>query len=222
MTLLVLRPQPGADKTARLARDAGFDVRVYPLFAVASRDWIGPPPEAIDALLLTSANALRHGGPGVHRYRDLPTFVIGDATAAEARDAGFTQVMRGASFVGRLVLEIAAQGYRRLLHLGGANTIAYDPGSLQVARIAVYAAEKIGDSDALRALAEPGMTVLVHSPRAGRRLAALLPPPARHTLHLIAISPAALSDCGTGWASLQAAPTPDDQAMLALAARLCK
>jgi len=218
----VLRPQPGAGRTARRAQTMGFDVAAYPLFAIEPRAWIGPPVDAIDALLLTSANALRHGGAQMARYREVPAFVIGDATAEAARNAGFTHVIRGASFVDRLVRDIAARGVRRLLHLAGEKVAPYDAAGLDVTRITVYAAETRGDGEALRALMAAGDIALVHSARAGRRLAQLTPPSRRRHLHVIAISAAAGIGCGEGWASLQAAGTPDDEAMLALARALCK
>ena len=60
--LFVLRSQPGCDATVRTARDLGLDAHGYPLFAVRPLDWQAPPVENFDALLIGSANALRHGG----------------------------------------------------------------------------------------------------------------------------------------------------------------
>ena len=39
--------------------------------------------------MLTSANAIRHGGAGLERLRSLPVHAVGEATAAAAREAGF-------------------------------------------------------------------------------------------------------------------------------------
>ena len=46
-------------------------------------------PNEYDALLLTSANALRHGGTGLEQLQSLPAYAVGNATAAAAREAGF-------------------------------------------------------------------------------------------------------------------------------------
>ena len=77
-----------------------------------------------------------------------------------------------------------------------------------------------------RAVAQPdlgdigGGVVLIHSPRAGRRLAELVE--ARRSIVIAAISPAAATACGSGWRSIQYASAPNDSALLALAARLCE
>jgi uroporphyrinogen-III synthase len=74
----------------------------------------------------------------------------------------------------------------------------------------------------LIAAAAPGTILLVHSPRAGERLAAHLPADRRASLHVVAISANALAACGEGWASGQAPAAPTDDEMLALARRLCE
>jgi uroporphyrinogen-III synthase len=60
---------------------------------------------------------------------------------------------------------------------------------------------------------------LVHSPAAGRRLAAIT---ARERIRIAAISPAAAAACGPGWARCEAASQPSDAALLGLAAKLCE
>jgi uroporphyrinogen-III synthase len=61
--------------------------------------------------------------------------------------------------------------------------------------------------------------VLVHSPRAGRRLAELVE--SRGSIAIAAISKAAADAAGSGWAEIAIADQPSDEALLALAARLC-
>ena len=63
------------------------------------------------------------------------------------------------------------------------------------------------------------IVALVHSPRAGRRLAELVQD--RQRTAIAAISKSAAEAVGEGWASVEAADKPDDEALLALAARLC-
>ena len=62
--VLVLRPEPGAGETAARARALGLEPIVAPLFAVRPIAWAAPDPAAYDAVMLTSANAARHGGDG--------------------------------------------------------------------------------------------------------------------------------------------------------------
>ncbi|MEJ7925916.1 uroporphyrinogen-III synthase [Sphingobium sp. AN641] len=220
--LLVVRPQPGAAATAARAAAIGLECACYPLFAVAPLDWMPSPPQDHDALLLTSAHGVTQAGDALARYHGLPSYAVGARTAAALEAAGFGNVVAGDSDGAAILRRIAMDGHRRLLHIAGADSAPFDAGSLSITRVAVYAAREAGDAAGLAALVAPGMVALVHSPRAGQRLAALLPEAVRASLHLVAISPAALRAASHGWASAVAASRPDDDAMLALAARLCK
>ena len=64
-----------------------------------------------------------------------------------------------------------------------------------------------------------GTVALIHSPRAGRRLAELIED--RSSIAIAAISSAAAEAAGTGWETVEAAEDPTDDALLALAERLC-
>src|SRR3546814_6954890 len=77
--------------------------------------WDAPDPAEFDAIMLTSANALLHGGPQLDRFKHLPAFAVGEATGEAAREAGFTVAAAGRSDVNALVKIVAAQGYRRIL-----------------------------------------------------------------------------------------------------------
>ncbi|HEY0269506.1 MAG TPA: uroporphyrinogen-III synthase, partial [Sphingomonas sp.] len=59
--LLVLRPEPGASATVAAAQAMGLEAIAAPLLTVRPLGWSLPddPPEAV---LMTSANAARHGG----------------------------------------------------------------------------------------------------------------------------------------------------------------
>ena len=63
--LLLLRPEPGLSASAERARALGLEVIACPLFAIEPVEWEAPDPADYDALLLTSANAVRHGGHGL-------------------------------------------------------------------------------------------------------------------------------------------------------------
>ncbi|HKY81815.1 MAG TPA: uroporphyrinogen-III synthase, partial [Sphingobium sp.] len=134
---------------------------------------------------------------------------------------GFANIMAGDQGGSAIANRISADGHRRVLHLGGTTVAPIDSGPLSIERIAVYtmAAKK---EVPLAPLLEPGAILLVHSPRAGRRIAELIAPDRRSALHVVAISAAALAACGAGWASGEAPDRPDDERMLALAVRLCE
>lgn len=221
-SVLILRPEPGASQTAGRARALGLDPIVYPLFQVEPRAWTGPDPASVDALLFTSANAARHGGAGLARYRALPSFAVGAATERAVRAAGFAEVISGRSNAQDIAREIARRGHSRLLHIAGRDVRAFDAGLLRVTRVEAYESVAIGDMPGLAAARRDAAVALVHSVRTVRRLAAFIPLPDRASLAIVAISRAAAEAAGVGWARVCAVDSPDDNAMLALAARLCK
>lgn len=216
--LLILRPQPGADETAARARALGLEPVVAPLFAVRPLAWEPPDPAAFDAVLLTSANAAREAGPALARFTDLPCWAVGEATAAAAREAGFTDVRTGAGDGTALVQAAAEAGISRVLHLHGREHVPLAWPGLGVESRAVYAAEAAVElPDAAR---RPGTAVaLVHSPRAGARFAALAEE--KRSIAIAAISRAAAAAAGNGWAEVAVAAAPRDEALLELAVKLC-
>ena len=219
--VVILRPQPGADATAARARALGLVPVLYPLFAVEPLAWMPPDPAAFDALLLTSANAARHAGPMLAVYLDLPVFAVGEATARAAAEQGFATIQVCGPDVQATARTIAQTGYRAVLHLRGTETRPFDPGALAVSAIATYRAAPLGDETGLAAALLPRSVALVHSPRAGARLAELVSPERRQDITLAAISPTTLDACGMGWNQKHAAEAPNDAAVLAMALQIC-
>lgn len=211
--LIVLRPEPGASATVEQARAMGLEAVALPLFEVRPLPWELPDAAGFDGLLLTSANAVRHGGAGLHKLRRLPAYAVGEATAEAARKAGFDVAATGDAGIERLMSAI--EPGLKLLHLCGADRRG--PGAVpqQVTAIPVYRAEAVAAdlSDAA------GAIVLIHSPRAARRLAKLAADKA--SIAIAAISATAADAAGTGWEQVTIADRPSDAALLALAARLC-
>jgi uroporphyrinogen-III synthase len=208
--LIVIRPEPGASRTAARAMAMGLDVRLVPLFTVVPVDWTAPDPAAFDALILTSANAVRHGGEELHRLKGLPVHAVGDATASLARAAGFELATVGME--GSRQMRLPPE--ERLLHLAGRDHLPI--GAART--IIVYESRAREQPDDIAGLVD--CVVAVHSPRAGRRLAELVDQ--RSRIMIAAISPAAAEACEAGWKRVHAAPQPTDAALLALAARLCE
>ena len=215
---MILRPEPGASATVTRARQMGLDPVSMPLFEVEPVGWTAPDAGSFDGLLLTSANAVRHGGEGLRGLRQLPVYTVGEATAAAAREAGFDVTASGESGVERLLGSIATD--LRLLHLCGEQRVeARAPQAITA--IAVYRSNALPAPGDLQRI--EGQVAAVHSPRAGKRLAELATEAAieRSTVRIAAISEAAASAAGPGWERCEAAATPDEAALLALAARLC-
>lgn len=211
--LVVVRPEPGASETVARARTLGIDAVTMPLFAVAPVAWRVPATERYDALLMTSANAVRHAGPGLAELTGLPVLAVGAATAEAARAAGFTIERTGTGGISELLAGTPAS--TRLLHLAGRDRVEFTaPQAIET--VVVYES---------RAVMGPDLSILecavvaLHSPRAAREVASL--PLDRSTIRLVALSPAVASAAGEGWASVATAPLPTDDALLALAAELC-
>ncbi len=212
--LLILRPQPEADATAARALALGLEPAICPLFVIVPRVWTAPAG-AFDALMLTSAAAARHGGAQLARYRALPVYAVGVATAAAARAAGFDDVRVGVSGVAALIDGMAHDGVKAALHLAGRDTAPHRAAPFSLTRVAIYEAAVVD-----RPPLPPSGVALVHSTRAAHRFAALVND--RAAFDAVAISAAVGDVMGGGWRSHHCAPTPDDAAMLALAAPLCK
>lgn len=212
----VLRPEPGNAATISRLEAAGLTAIRLPMFETRALDWTPPDPARFDALFLTSANAPRLAGPGLSHLAGLPTYVVGQATAAAARAAGLNVVMTGDSDGAALLA--AASGVERGLLLSGRERVL-DAGGIIAQVIAVYASDELPIANVdFRALS--GGVALLHSPRAARRLCDLIDPAQRSTIRVAALSPAIANAAGSGWESVDSASAPTDDALLFLARQL--
>ncbi|KQM24879.1 MULTISPECIES: uroporphyrinogen-III synthase [unclassified Sphingomonas] len=212
--LAVLRPEPGNNATARAIEALGRTAIRLPLFHIAPLAWDAPPVEAHDALILTSANAVRQAGTALLAYATLPVHAVGAATAAAARAAGLRVVATGDAN-GRALLDAAGRaGVRRALLLTARARAVADHPVLSAIR-AVYASEVVEGIDT--ALLD-GTVALVHSQRAAQRLAMLVAD--RGTLAVAAIAPAVADTLGHGWRDIAVAARPDDTATIIAAIAL--
>lgn len=213
--LVLLRPEPGLSRSAERARALGLTVIAAPLFAIEPIAWAPPDPTCFDALMLTSANAVRHGGAGLAALRHLPVAAVGQATAEAARGAGFEVRQVGQSGAERLLASLPTG--LKLLHLCGEDHYEGANQRRSIDRCVVYRAIALPAPE-LPALGRA--VVAVHSARAGARLAALCSRP--DDVRVAAISEPAALACGPGWRAVAVAESPSDRALLALAARLCQ
>ena len=212
--LLVLRPEPGASVTVDRAKALGLDAFAVPLFAIEPVAWEAPPAADFDALLVTSANALRCAGEELVKLRGLEVHAVGEATAEAAREAGFSIASVGDAGADRLLGSIDPG--LKLLHLCGEHRREPQAPRQEVTPVVVYRARELDAAD-LSGVRDA--VALVHSPRAARRLAAIVSD--RGSISIAAISEAAADAVGSGWAEVQLASHPSDEALLALEARLC-
>ncbi len=213
---LILRPEPGNSATAVRAAAAGLAVIRLPLFEVVALPW-APPAETFDALLLTSANAVRHAGAGLAALSHLPVVAVGAGTAAAARAAGLTVAAVGDGDATAALALAHRHGWRNLVRLTGRERTEI----AGVVDVEVYAARTLSPSaESLRAV--DGTVALLHSARAAalfRRLLDRERVPVE-TIGIAAISEGVAAAAGTGWHTLVVAEQPSDAALIAAACTL--
>jgi uroporphyrinogen-III synthase len=220
LPLLVTRADPGGAATVERARQAGLDARHLPLFAARPLDWEVPDPAAFDALLLTSAQAARLGGPGLAALADLHVYAVGEATADAARQFGLTVAAVGQNDARTLVGAMASSSIGRLLWLCGRERTVLEAAGIALTAIPVYAVDVVPPPPGWDALITAPAVVMAHSARGATRIAKLAGDRRKH-LTLLAISAAVAAAAGEGWAKKAISEHPDDGAMLAEAHALC-
>ena len=213
MRILVVRPQPGADQTGSSLERLGHEAVVHPLLETRPVAW-ALPAEPIEAVLITSAAAVRHAGLQADALKALPAHAVGNETAQMARTSGWKQVLIGPGTVQALLDGLADGPQRRLLHLAGAELTAVTvPPTLSLTRVTVY------ETPLLPLPALPRVdAVLLHSPRTARHFAAEWDRLGgrRADLAVYAISEKTLAAAGTGWGSTAVAAKPTGNALLAM------
>lgn len=224
LPLLILRPQEAAERTVARAKALGLSVIADPLFRVEPLDWTLPDHLGCDALMITSSNAIRHGGPQLEQVRNLPVLAVGEATADAARAAGFRVAIVGTGGVDALWDAASGKGYHRILRLTGAHFVKTNPSPAALTIRQVYRSRACPlGKQALRVLSS-GAVILLYSPRAAKILtdrmqAAQLDP---SSSAIAALSPNVARAAGDGWGAVETADRPSEDALLSLAVRLCK
>lgn len=216
--LVIVRPEPGASATAGAARRLGLTPVLMPLFEIQPLQRQLPASEEYDGLLLTSVNALRHGGPNLAQLR-LPAYCVGDATAAAARESGLAIARVGDGGVDSLLERLPPR--LRLLHLCGADWRQPQGGTQSIDHVPVYRSVEVPRPANIRQI--EGAVVALHSPRAASAVARHCADVGvdRSGIAIAAISGAAAEASGGGWETVESASVPTDSALLAIAARLC-
>lgn len=224
LPLLILRPLEGALKTERRAKDLGLQAVVDPLFIVEPVIWSDSAVRDFDALLLTSANAVTHGGDQLDAYKLLPVLAVGQATARAAEKVGFHIAETGDSSGQQLLNQLETDRYRSILWLAGEQHSLLDPGKRQLDIVPVYRSRAIALGQKAAACLEAETVILLHSARAAKHLVTELD--RLHIMrgqhHLAAFSAKVAAAAGQGWKSLHVADRPDDESLLSLATRLCQ
>ncbi|OYX56013.1 MAG: hypothetical protein B7Y86_11240 [Brevundimonas subvibrioides] len=210
----VTRARPGADRTARRLSAEGFEPLVAPLLEIhalpAALDLSG-----VQALAFTSVNGVA-AFAALSGTRTLPVLAVGEATARAARDAGFAIISSADGDLADLAAMIRAEARDlTIVHACAAEPAgdlrAAVGDAARIRTLPVYEARETG-------VAAPGAwdAVLIHSPRAGRALAASLSPKAAEGRVAVTISPATAASLERlPFAEVRFAAAPTEDALLA-------
>lgn len=231
--MLVLRPDPDGALSAERLSALGISAELFPLFARRNLSPSLPDARGFAGLAITSANALRAlSEQGLAaRYADLPTFTVGDKTAAEARRLGFAHVESADGAFADLVALIARRVpggpvlYPAGTQLSGDLAHALAPHGIMVVTARVYDMVPAGAlPDALLDEIESGAlsAALLYSRRAAEAFVSLLAgkvtEPARRRFGMLCLSEAVAAPViAARFARIGLADHPSEEAMMALA-----
>lgn len=222
--VIAIRPQPGCDATVAAAGARDLGVHGFPLFVVRAMPWQPPEAGSLDALLIGSANAFRHGGASLSACLGKPVYAVGRATAEAARTAGFEVAATGNGGLQTMLADLRPE-HRRLLRLSGEVRVDLSPPpGVGIVERLVYASEPQPMPAALVEQLRKPAVVLLHSGEAARHFAWLCDRQGidRSHIALAAIGQRVAAAAGEGWRAKAWSAAPDDAALLALAKELCQ
>ncbi|AEI38114.1 MAG: uroporphyrinogen-III synthase [Zymomonas mobilis subsp. pomaceae] len=227
--LLILRPEPGASRTAKQAIAAGWRVTKTPLAEAIPLSWALPSPASYEAVMVTSAQAIYHGGAELQKLVNYPLYAVGKTTAQAAVDAGFSHIIVANGNGESLIERLKQDGRTRILRLCGEIHKTYLAEKSEFQENQTFFLQivyKMQDIDCLPMAACQALTqqaiVLLHSSRFAERFRFLLKKtninPDR--VPIAVISPTVAEQVGKTWQATAVAEYPDDIHLLKAAASL--
>lgn len=222
--VFAIRPEPGLSATVETAREMGIGVDGYPLSVVHPVAWQAPPAADFDALLLGSANALRHAGTALAEWRGRAAHVVGEATADAARAAGLVIASVGRGHLQPVLDGLAKGPPVRLLRLAGETHVAVSPpANVSIETRVVYRVVHRPIPPVFSERLAEGGIVLLHSAEAARHFANECDRAGivREAITLATLAPRIADAAGLGWNRVETAPQPADSALLALVGDIC-
>ncbi|MBA4163890.1 MAG: uroporphyrinogen III synthase [Erythrobacter sp.] len=225
LPVIAIRPEPGLSATIAAGAAMGLAITGHPLARTIACGWTLPEIDEIDALLIGSANAIRHAGEQLAALRHLPVLAVGGATAEAAREAGLRVERTGEGGLQSLIDTLDPLERRHLLRLAGRERLELDlPALISVTTRIVYAVEHEEMTRELHDLLQRECAILLHSAgsaaqfsRECERLGV-----ERSKIRLLAMGPRISAAAGGGWGAIHFAERPDEAALLALARDICK
>lgn len=232
MRVLVTRAEGDAETLAARLAARGHDSIVEPLMTIRIHDeaagGLAPFLDGVQAVLFTSANGVRAFAAATTR-RDFRAFAVGDATAAAARTAGFSDVTSAGGAVEDLASLVIARLNPRdgaLLHAAGSVTAGDLTGLLEAAGFALHRAVlyEATPSESLSATTRAAMAcgeidaALFFSPRNAAtfvRLASGLDEGCKHMIAVALSAAVAERLAALPWRRIAVAAAPNEAALLA-------
>jgi len=101
MRVLLTRPRPDAEETARFLAGQNIEAVIAPLIDIGNIAGAAPDLEGVQAVLVTSANGARALARGTAN-RDVALFAVGAASAEAAAQSGFSEVVSAGGDVAAL------------------------------------------------------------------------------------------------------------------------
>jgi uroporphyrinogen-III synthase len=233
--VLVTRPEEDAAGLAAALEARGIAAVLAPMLEIVYRAGSEPDLDGVQALVVTSANGVR-AFARVSARRDLPVLAVGDASAREARAAGFLEVASAAGDVAdlaRLVKRTCSPREGELLHVAGSAVAGDLTGLLEhdgfaCRRVVLYDARPRDTLPEVGREALQGGTVeaaAFFSPRtasafvAAARKAQIAEACGR--LHALCLSEAVAHRlAGSPWRGVHVAAAPEQEALVELAVRV--
>lgn len=225
--VLLTRPEPGATATACRVAALGYVPVLAPLFTIAPLPTPLPAAGTVQAVLVTSGNALA----ALTAFRHLPLLAVGDATAARARAGGFAHAASAAGdsrALARLAAERLHPAAGPLLLAcqqgrGEALAAALGAAGFTVERREVYAALPLArlPATAVAALADGSLRAApffsTETARLFVRLAGGVAAARFAGVEALAIAPSAAAALASlRWRCIRVAAAPTEEAVLGL------
>lgn len=146
MRMLVTRPQPDAQSTIDRLRALGIEAVSAPVLSRVTLDFNLPPITGFAAIAVTSTNALRALGEKqvLDTILHLPVYAVGDRTAHEARELGFSDVISAGGTLDLLATRLALAKidgpvlYPAGRHLSGDLAKALAPHGVLIVTVTAY------------------------------------------------------------------------------------
>lgn len=221
---IVTRPPPGNGETIGRATAAGLLVVAMPLHDFEPIAW-DLPESHFDGLLIGSATVFRFPSSGLEKAVALPVHAVGQATATMAEASGFTVASTGTGGLQAVLEALPSDKPLRLLRVCGEERVALDPPEhIAITERVAYRLVDWDLTEGQASLLRQPACVALHSASAALNFRRNCNSFAIDlaTVAIVTLGPRITAAAGEGWGQVATASAPNDDALLALAKRLCQ